>query len=156
MGNHSCPRRTREAAYICYQDKLNLLIRGPSILTSTGITRRDVFRLMTVFRWDNLNNMSFDFFQANFIQIILYTSILFSDIRYRRPFRRSVVFTVSMSELPMARTLVLEKDLQGRHLGRQVKEELDRYPRGKSRDKCIGVIGEECFDGKFVKKPASG
>lgn len=138
MGNHSCPRRTREAAYICYQDKLNLPIRCPSILTSTGITRRDVFRLMTVFRWDNLNNMRFDFFQADFIQTILYTSILFSDIRCRRPFRRSVVFTVSMSELPIARAFILEKDLQGRSLGRQVKEELDRNPRGKSRDNCIG------------------
>lgn len=80
---------------------------------------------MRVFGGDNFENMRFDSFPGNAFQIILYTSIFFSDIRCRRPLRRSVVFTVSMSKLSMARTLVLKNDLQRRSLGRQVNEELD-------------------------------
>ena len=41
-------------------------------------------------------------------KLILYTSSLCSFMRPRSPFRRSVVFTVSIS---MARNLVIEKDL---------------------------------------------
>lgn len=141
MGDHSCSCRTREAAYIRYRDELNISTQCPSILTSTGITRCDVFGLVTIFRGDNLQNMRFDFFRGNSLQIILYTSILFSDIRCLRPFRRSVVFTVSMSKLPMARTLVLENARQRRSLGRRLNAELDGNPRGKSRDKCIRGVG---------------
>lgn len=142
MGNHSCPRRTREAAYVCYQDKLDIQTRCIIILTSTGITRCNVFRLMAIFGGHNLKKMRFKFFQEkNTLQIILYTSILFSDIRCRRLFRRSVVFTVSMSKVSMARTLVLKNDLQRRSLGGQVNEELDRSRRGRSRDKSITGVG---------------
>lgn len=158
MGNHSCPRRTREAAYISYQNKPSFSIRCASIRTSTGITRCDVFRLVTIFRGDNLRKMRFDFFQANSREIILYTSILFWDIRCRRPFRRSVVFTVSMSELSMARTLVLENNLQRRSLGRQVTEELDGSPRGRSRDKCISGAEYRLYYGEkyLLWEPESG
>ena len=139
MGDHSCPRRAGEAAHISYQSKSKLSTRGASSLTSTGITRCDVLGLVTIFRGDNLKNMRFDPFQGNNLETILYTSILFSDIRCRRLFRRSVVFTVSMSKSPIASTLVLENDLQRGSLGRQVTEDLDRSPQGTSsdRDKCI-------------------
>ena len=56
MGNDSCPGRTREAAYIFYQDKLNFPTPYPSILTSTSITGSDVFTLVTIFRRDNFDN----------------------------------------------------------------------------------------------------
>ncbi len=51
------------------------------------------------------------------------------------------MFTVSMSKLLMARTLVSEKDLQGWSLLRQVNEELDDIPRGRNRDKYISGVG---------------
>ena len=87
-----------------------------------------------------LEKYEIGFFQGSIIQLILYTSILFSDIRCRRLFRRCVVFTVSMSKLLMARTLVSEKDLQRRSLGRQMNKVLDGIPRGRSRDKYISGV----------------
>ena len=83
--------------------------------------------------------MRFNAFQGDDLETILYTSILFSDIRCRRLFRRSVVFTVSMSKSRIASSLVLENDLQRRSLGRRVTEDVDRSPQGTNsdRDKCI-------------------
>lgn len=61
-------------------------------------------------------------------------------MRCRRLFRRSVVFTVSMFKLWMARRLVLVKDLKMRTWEQRMIEELARTPRGRSRYKCINCI----------------
>ena len=142
MCNDSCSGRTGEAAYIFYWDKLNSPIRCPSIRTSTGITRCDVFTLVAVFRRDNFEKMRIILSQEDGSGAILYTSILFSDIRCRRLFRRSVVFIVSIVKLLILRTLVLVNCLKMRTLDRQTNDEPVSRPRRRSREKCISCLGD--------------
>lgn len=75
MSNDSCARRTRKATYVFYKDEPNILMKVSTILTSTGITGCDIFRLMAIFRGDNLEKMRFDYSKGDGLQIILYTSI---------------------------------------------------------------------------------
>ena len=87
-----------------------------------------------------MNRYENHFLSRKTFETILYTSILFSDMRCRRLFRRAVVFTVSMAKSVMARIFVVVNALNVGTLGRRRNEELADCERGKSRDKNIRYL----------------